>query len=87
MFVLSFEITELEQDTHGFFLAKIEMNVFEQLVKNDIKTYKNIRKTTTGQGGDYTTGCLLGYRYLRQNYRPVIGLCKHQALIIDPKGM
>lgn len=87
MLVLSFEIIELEQDTHVFFLAKIEINVFEKLVKNDIKTYKNIRKTITGQGDDYTTGCLLGYRYLKENCRPVIGRCKHQALNIDPKGM
>ena len=38
-------------------------NFFDQPIKNDIKTYDNIRKITTGQGNDYTTGCLLDYNY------------------------
>ena len=32
---------------------------FDQPVKNDKITYENIRKITTAQGDDYTTGCLL----------------------------
>ena len=32
-------------------------------INNDIKTYENIRKIATGQGNDYTTGCLLDYSY------------------------
>ena len=34
-------------------------DVFDQAVKNDKITYENIRKVSTGQGDDYTTGCLL----------------------------
>ena len=30
--------------------------------KNDLRTYDNIRKITTGQRDDYTTGCLLDYK-------------------------
>ena len=30
--------------------------LFEQPVKNDLRTYKNIRKIANGQGNDYTTG-------------------------------
>ena len=30
-------------------------NLFDQPVKNDLRTYDNIRKTATGQGDDYTT--------------------------------
>ena len=33
-------------------------NIFDQPKKNDLKTYNNIRKITTCQGDDYTTGCL-----------------------------
>ena len=33
-------------------------NLFDQPAKNDLKTYDNIRKITTGQGDDYTTGSL-----------------------------
>ena len=29
--------------------------------KNDLRTYNNNPKTTTGQGHDYATGCLLDY--------------------------
>ena len=32
---------------------------FNQPVKNDLRTYDNIQKVATGQGDDYTTGCLL----------------------------
>ena len=28
-------------------------------------TYDNIRKIATGQGDDYTTGCLLDYSYFK----------------------
>ena len=38
-------------------------NFFDQPIKNDLKIYDNIRKIATGQGDDYTTGCLLGYPY------------------------
>ena len=33
-------------------------NFFDQAIKNDLETYDNIRKIATGQGDDYTTGCL-----------------------------
>ena len=38
---------------------------FDQPVKNDQRTYHNIRKITTGQGDDYTTACLLDYVYFK----------------------
>ena len=60
------------------------MNVFEQLVKNDIRSYENISKTDTGEEGEYRNGCLLDYKYFTLD---VIGLYKRQALNIDPKGM
>ena len=36
-----------------------ERNFFDQPIKNDLKMYDNIRKITTSQVNDYTTGCLL----------------------------
>ena len=36
-------------------------NLFDQLVKNDLRTYYNIRKIANGREDDYTTGCLLDY--------------------------
>ena len=38
-------------------------NLFDQPIKNNKVTCKNIRKITIGQGDDYTTGCLLDYTY------------------------
>ena len=34
-------------------------NFFEQPIKNHQITYDNIQKIVTGQGDDYTTGCVL----------------------------
>ena len=36
-------------------------NVFNQPVQNNIKTYNNILKITTGEEFDCITGCLLLY--------------------------
>ena len=62
------------------------INFFDQPIKNDLKTYDNIRKIATGQGDDYTTGCLLDYPYLKKNYKLIaIDLSKQQKLDADPK--
>ena len=34
-------------------------NFLDQPIKKDLKTNYNIREIATGQGDDYTTGCLL----------------------------
>ena len=61
-------------------------NVFDQLVKSDIRTYDNIRKIATGQGDNYTTDCLLYYPYFK--YKLIaIDLDKQQALDADPKAI
>ena len=39
-------------------------NVFDQPVKNDLRTIDNVQKVPTGQGDDYTTGCLLDWVFL-----------------------
>ena len=43
-------------------------NFFDQLIKNDMRTYKNIQKIATDQGDVYTAGCLLDYPYLKKYY-------------------
>ena len=65
-----------------------EQNFFDQSLRNNLITYDNIRKIPTGQGGDYTTGCLLDYNYFESYYKMiVIDLSKQQALDSDPKAM
>ena len=41
-------------------------SIFDQPVKNNLRTYNNIRKITIDQGVDYTTGCLLDYPYFKK---------------------
>ena len=51
------------------------------------RTYENIRNIATGQGDDYTTGCLLDYAYFRDNHKMIaIDLSKQQALDADPRA-
>ena len=62
-------------------------NFFDQPVKNNLRTYpKNIRKIATGQGDDYTTGCLLDYNYFKNYYKMIAtDLSKRQTLRANPK--
>ena len=61
---------------------------FDQPIKNDLKAYDNIRKIATGQGDDYTTGCLLDYPYFKRYYKLIaIDLSKQQKLDADPKAI
>ena len=46
-----------------------------------MKTYDNITKIATGQGDDYTTGCLLDYPCFKKYYKLIaINLRKQQKL-------
>ena len=64
----------------------MEKTFFDQPVKNDKTTYGNIRKIDTGQGDDYTIGCLLDYSYFKENYKMIaIDLSKQQAPDADPR--
>ena len=57
-------------------------------VRNNLRTYDNITKTATGQGDDYTTGCLLDYSYFQKYYKLIaIYLSKQQKLDVDPKAI
>ena len=61
-------------------------NFFDQPIKSYMKTYDPIRKITTGQGDDYTNGCLLDYNYYIKHYKMIaIDLSKQQALDVDSK--
>ena len=62
-------------------------NVFDQPIKNNKVTYEN-RKIATGQGDDYTAGCLLDYPYFKYIYKRIdVDLSKHQALDADPTAI
>ena len=53
-----------------------------------IKTYENIGKIATGQGDDYTTGCLLDYSYFKDYYKMIaVDSSKQQVLDGDPTAI
>ena len=98
LFVLAFENDEQRISNKRYYIPNVEIkdynvmidgkNFFDQPVKNDKVTYENIRKITTGQGDDYTTGCLLDYTYFKKYYKMiVVDLNKQQALDADPKAI
>ena len=63
-------------------------NFFDQPIKDNKVTYDNIRKIATGQGDDYTNGCLLDYSYINDTYKMIaIDLSKHQAIDADPRAI
>ena len=47
-----------------------------------------IRRVATGQGDDYTTGCLLDYSYFKENYKMIaIDLSKQQVIDAVPRAI
>ena len=61
-------------------------NFYDQPIYDLIKQYDEVRKVSTGQGDDYTAGCLLDYAYFKDNYRLMaVDLSKLKALHADPR--
>ena len=56
-------------------------NIYYQPINDLVKQYDEIRKTATGQGDDYTTGCLLDYQYFKDHYNLIaVDLSKQKEL-------
>ena len=97
-FVLAFENDNDRINTDRYYLLTIQIkdyniminreNFFDQPIKNNKLTYENIRKIATGQGDDYTNGCLLDYLYFADTYKMIaVDLSKQQALDADPRAI
>ena len=98
LFVLAFEKDNDRTSNEQHYLPTVEIkdynimingeNVFDQPIKNNKITYDNMRKIATGQGDDYTTGCLLDYPYFANTYKMIaVDLSKQQALDADPRAI
>ena len=62
-------------------------NFFDQPINSKNKTYENITKIATGKGDDYTTGCLLDYPYVKENYKMIaVDLSRQNELHADPRA-
>ena len=97
IFILGFENDTQRTSFSGYYLPNVEIkdynimingeNFFDQPIKNNKLTYENIRKIATGQGDDYTTGCLLDYSYFTDTYKIItVDLSKKQALDADSRA-
>ena len=61
-------------------------NFDDQSINDSIKQCDEIRKISTGQGDDYTTGCLLDFVYFENKYRLIAAnLSKQKALDADSR--
>ena len=102
MFVLAYQHGDNnyvnETSFTKYFLPKIKIksynieiysrNFYDQAINDSIKQYNEVRKISTGQGDDYTTGCLLLFAYFGNNYGLIsIDLSKQKALDPDPKAI
>ena len=104
LFVLPFENTDngakkVERNSHTkYFLPRVNMtncnvliegrNFYDQPINDLVKQYDKIRKTATGQGDDYTTGCLLDYQYFKDHYNLIaIDLSKQKELDADSRAI
>ena len=84
LFVLAFNNTDgnankVERNSHKkYFLSRVNItnsnvlidrrNFYDQPINDLVKQYDEIKKTATGQGDDYTTGCLLDYQFFKDHY-------------------
>ena len=74
-------ITNYNVQIHG-------RNFYDQPINDLIKQYEEIRKTATGQGDDYTTGCMLDYQYFKYHYQLIaVDLSKQKELDADSKAI
>ena len=65
----------------------VEIFMINQLM-TQLKKYNEISKVLTGQGDDYTTGCLLDFSYFEKNYRLIAAdLSKQKALDADSRAI
>ena len=90
LFVLAFENYDDRTSNEQYYLPTVEIkdynimingeNFFDHPIKNYKVTYENLRKIATGQGDDYTTGCLLDYSYFADTYKMI-------ALDDDPRAI
>ena len=65
----------------------VEIFMINQLM-TQLKKYNEISKVLTGQGDDYTTGCLLDFSYFEKNYRLIAAdSSKQKALDADSRAI
>ena len=72
-------LRKLKETDTKYFLPRVNITnynvlvdgekIYDQPIDDLVKQCDEIRKIVTGQGDDYTTGCLLDYQYFKDHYR------------------
>ena len=63
-------------------------NFCDKTISDSINQYDEVRKVSTEQGDDYTTGCLLDYKYFKDSYKlNAANLSKEKALDADSRAI
>ena len=98
LFVLAYNNKVFVDSYKKYFLPRVKIenynieidgrNFYDQPINDSIKQYDKIRKISTGQGDDYTTGCLLDFSYFEKKYRLIaVDLSKQKALDADSRAI
>ena len=106
MFVLAYDNTvgnnQVSFDSHQqYLLPRVKVQNYNieidgrnfnyQPINHSIKQFDKIGKVSTGQGGDYKTGCLLGlldFTHFEKNCRLIAAdLSKQKAFDADPRAI
>ena len=65
-----------------------DRNFYDQPISDQIKKYDEVRKSATGSGDDYTTGCLIGYQYFKKHCQLIsVDLIKQKELDADLRAI
>ena len=94
-FVLSFENKAQRISDKRHYLSTVEIknynviidgkSFFDQPVRNNLITYDTIQKIAIDQGDDYTTGCLLDYKYFEKYYTMIAIYLNNKHLMLIQK--
>ena len=61
---------------------------YDEAINSEIKLYEEIKKLTTAQGEDYTSGCFLDYDFIKNHYRLIaVDLSRQRELDADSKAI
>ena len=103
LFVLAYNNTadnnQVSVDSYKkYFLPRIKIenynieidgrNFYDQPINGSVKQYDEIRKTSAGQGDDYTAGSFLDFFYFEKKYRLILAdLSKQKPLAADSRAI
>ena len=96
-FVITNGLNRVQKDSHQkYYLPRVSIKnynilidgqtFYDKNINDDLRKYDELRKVTTGKGDDYTTGCLLDYKYFKDHYQLIAyDLSKQKELHADPR--